>query len=123
MTIGLRPIPRRDVSEADRGLPDGRLLLGLKGTISEVELHTIRGRLTAGLLNKARRGELALQLPAGLVRDASGVVIKDPNQEVQDRVALVFNSFLQLRTARRVTRVLQERDLALPRNDRHGEAY
>ncbi len=53
----------------DPGLPGGRLLLGLKGTISEVELHTIRGRLTAGLLNKARRGELALQLPAGLVRD------------------------------------------------------
>jgi hypothetical protein len=57
------------------------------------------------------------------VRDPSGVVIKDPNQEVQDRVALVFNSFLQLRTARRVTRVPRERDLALPRNDRHGEAY
>jgi len=107
----------------DPGLPDGRLLLGLKGTISELELHTIRGRLTAGLLNKARRGELALQLPAGLVRDPSGVVIKDPNQEVQDRVALVFNSFLQLRMARRVTRVLRERDLALPRNDRHGKAY
>lgn len=107
----------------DPGLPDGRLLLGLKGTISELELHTIRGRLTAGLLNKARRGELALQLPAGLVRDPSGIVIKDPNQEVQDRVALVFNSFLQLRTARRVTRVLRERDLAMPRNDRRGEAY
>lgn len=107
----------------DPGLPDGRLLLGLKGTISELELHTIRGRLTAGLLNKARRGELALHLPAGLVRDPSGVVIKDPNQEVQDRVALVFSSFLQLRTARRVTRVLRERDVALPRNDRRGEAY
>ncbi len=64
-----------------------------------------------------------MQLPAGLVRDPSGVVTKDPNQEVQDRVALVFNSFLQLRTARRVTRVLREHDLALPRNDRHGEVY
>jgi DNA invertase Pin-like site-specific DNA recombinase len=107
----------------DPGLPDGRLLLGLKGTISEVEMHTIRGRLTAGLLCKARRGELALQLPAGLVRDPSGVVIKNPNREVQDRVALVFDSFLRLRTARRVTRALCERDLALPRNDRRGEAY
>ncbi len=107
----------------DPGLPDGRLLLGLKGTISEMELHTIRGRLTAGLLSKAQRGELALQLPAGLVRDPSGVVTKDPNQEVQDRVVLVFDSFGQLRTARKVTRALRERDLALPRNDRHGEVY
>jgi DNA invertase Pin-like site-specific DNA recombinase len=70
------------VCSYDAGLPDGRLLLGLKGTISELELHTIRGRLTAGLLSKAHRGELALHLPAGLVRDPSGVVTKDPNQEV-----------------------------------------
>ena len=55
----------------DPGSANGRLLLGLKGTISEVELHTMRGRLTAGLLSKAERGELALHLPAGLTRDAS----------------------------------------------------
>jgi DNA invertase Pin-like site-specific DNA recombinase len=72
-----------------------RLLLGLKGTISELELHTIRGRLTAGLLAKAERGELALQLPTGLVRDPSGVVTKDPNREVQERITLVFESFLK----------------------------
>src|SRR5512134_351757 len=53
----------------DPGSANGRLLLGLKGTISEVELHTMRGRLTAGLLSKAERGELALHLPAGLTRD------------------------------------------------------
>src|SRR3954465_13952332 len=57
----------------DPGLPDGRLVLGLKGTVSEMELHTIRSRLTSGLLAKAGRGELALQLPTGLVRDPSGV--------------------------------------------------
>ena len=67
----------------DAGSANGRLLLGLKGTISELELHTLRGRLTAGLLAKAARGELALQLPIGLVRDASGVVTKDPDQEIQ----------------------------------------
>src|ERR1700760_564648 len=61
----------------DPGSANGRLLLGLKGTISEVELHTLRGRLTAGLLSKAERGELALMLPAGLDRDASGVVLKN----------------------------------------------
>ncbi|WP_428483772.1 recombinase family protein [Rhodopila sp.] len=107
----------------DPALPDGRLLLGLKGMISEVELHTIRGRLTAGLVNKAQRGDLALQLPAGLLRDPSGVVTKDPNQEVQERVALVFDSFLKLRSAVRVTRALYERGLGLPRNTRHGEVY
>ena len=71
----------------DPGTPNGRLLLGLKGTISELELHTIRGRLTAGLLAKAERGELALPLPTGFVRDPSGVVTKDPNREVQGRIA------------------------------------
>ena len=64
--------------------------------IPEVELHTLRGRLTAGLLNKAGRGELAVMLPAGLVRDAAGAVTKDPDHEVQDRIALVFSSFLEL---------------------------
>lgn len=65
----------------DRGSANGRLLLGLKGTISEVELHTLRGRLTAGLLSKAERGELALLLPAGLERDANGVVMKESTRK------------------------------------------
>src|SRR3954469_23049019 len=70
----------------DPGSANGRLLLGLKGTISEVELHTLRGRLTAGLLSKAERGELALLLPAGLVRGAHGAVAKHPDREVQERI-------------------------------------
>jgi DNA invertase Pin-like site-specific DNA recombinase len=105
----------------DPGTPNGRLLLGLKGTISELELHTIRGRLTAGLLAKAERGELALQLPTGFVRDPSGIVTKDPNREVQERIALLFESFLSVRTAVKTTRTLVARGLALPRRDRHGE--
>jgi DNA invertase Pin-like site-specific DNA recombinase len=55
----------------DPGSTNGRLLLGLKGQLSELELHTIRARMTAGLLNKAHRGELALPLPIGLIRDAA----------------------------------------------------
>src|SRR5215216_901976 len=66
----------------DPGSLNGRLLLGLKGTMSEVELHLLRGRLTAGLLSKAARGELGLALPAGLERDADGRVTKDPDREV-----------------------------------------
>ena len=78
----------RDCLIADRdGVYDpastnGRLLLGLKGQLSEFELHTICSRLTAGLLNKAQRGELALALPMGLVRLEDGRVLKDPNQEI-----------------------------------------
>jgi DNA invertase Pin-like site-specific DNA recombinase len=79
----------------DPGTPNGRLLLGLKGQLSEMELYTIRARLTAGLLNKARRGELAQYLPVGLVRDADGVVRKHPNPEVQHRLELVYSTFLQ----------------------------
>jgi DNA invertase Pin-like site-specific DNA recombinase len=105
----------------DPSTPNGRLLLGLKGTISELELHTIRGRLTAGLLAKAERGELALQLPAGLTRDPVGVVVKDPNREVQERIAFIFDSFLHLRTAVKVTRSLIAHDLKLPRRDAFGE--
>src|SRR4051794_13340299 len=83
----------------DPGCANGRLLLGLKGTISEMELHTIRARLTAGLLNKAERGELALVLPVGLIRDAGGVVVKDPDREVQARLELIFATFLRVRSA------------------------
>jgi len=105
----------------DPGSANGRLLLGLKGTISELELHTIRSRLTAGLLAKAERGELALTLPIGLLRDASGVVVKDPDLAVQERLALVFEMFLKFRTVAKVMRVLNERGLDLPRRDRHGD--
>ena len=94
--------------------------LGLKGQISELELHTIRARLTAGLLNKAARGDLALTLPVGLVRDPSGVVQKDPNREVQSRLELVFSTFLQVRSASQVLRVFNAQHLTLPRRDRFG---
>jgi DNA invertase Pin-like site-specific DNA recombinase len=105
----------------DPGSANGRLLLGLKGTISELELHTIRSRLTAGLLAKAERGELALNLPIGLARDPSGIVVKDPDLAVQDRLGLVFQTFLKFRTVAKVMRVLNDRGLDLPRRDRHGD--
>jgi DNA invertase Pin-like site-specific DNA recombinase len=105
----------------DPGSANGRLLLGLKGTVSELELHTIRSRLTAGLLAKAERGDLALTLPIGLVRDPSGIVVRDPNVEVQERLALMFQTFLKFRTVAKVMRVLNERGLDLPRRDRFGD--
>jgi DNA invertase Pin-like site-specific DNA recombinase len=105
----------------DPASANGRLLLGLKGQLSELELHTLRARLTAGLLNKAARGELALQLPVGLVREADGTVIKTPNREVQDRIALVFATFLQVRSASKVLQRLNAERLHLPRRDRFGD--
>jgi len=100
---------------------DGRLLLGLKGQISELELHTIRGRLTAGLLNKARRGELALTLPVGLIRDPLGRVVKHPDIEVQGRIALIFATFLRVRSASRVVRRFNDDGLLIPRKDDLGD--
>jgi DNA invertase Pin-like site-specific DNA recombinase len=105
----------------DPATPNGRLILGLKGLISELELHTLRARLTAGLLNKARRGELALSLPIGLVRDALGRVAKHPDQEVQGRLDLVFTTFLRVKAACRVVQFLNDRDLLLPRRGRFGD--
>jgi hypothetical protein len=105
----------------DPGSANGRLLLGLKGTISEVELHTLRGRLTAGLLNKAQRGELALTLPAGLERTAGGAVTKDPNLEVQKRLGLVFTAFLELGSVAKVMRSFRDHHLTLPRRSGFGD--
>lgn len=105
----------------DPGSANGRLLLGLKGTISEVELHTMRGRLSAGLLNKAERGELALLLPAGLERTNNNVVMKDPSLEVQGRIAMVFSLFLELGSVGKVVRSFRARGLTLPRRNRFGD--
>jgi len=105
----------------DPASANGRLLLGLKGTISELELHTIRSRLTAGLLAKAERGDLALTLPVGLVRMPGDVVVKDPDLEVQNRLGLVFSTFGRRRSAAAVMRDLVTKDLDLPRRDRHGD--
>ncbi len=105
----------------DPGSANGRLLLGLKGQLSELELHTIRARMTAGLLNKAQRGELALQLPTGLERLPTGKVVKDPNREVQDRIQLVFTTFLKRGSASKVLEFFKLHDLQLPRRDRFGD--
>jgi DNA invertase Pin-like site-specific DNA recombinase len=105
----------------DPATPNGRLLLGLKGTLSEAELFTIKARMHAGLLNKAERGELALKLPVGLARDQLGRVQKHPDREVQDRVALVFRIFLEQRTASKVLQYFNRHQLLLPRLDRFGD--
>jgi DNA invertase Pin-like site-specific DNA recombinase len=96
---------------------NGRMLLGLKGQISELELHTIKARLTAGLLNKARRGDLAQRLPVGLVRDLSGRVVKHPDQEVRERIDLIFVMFLRVRSVHGLVRELTAARLLIPRRE------
>src|SRR5262249_11545526 len=105
----------------DPATPNGRLILGLKGLISELELHTIRARLTAGLLKKAQRGELALSLPIGLLRDPLGRLLRLPDQGVQPRPALFFTTFLQVRWPCQVVRHFNDLELLLPRRDRFGD--
>ena len=83
-----------------------RLLLGLKGTMSEVELHLIRQRMASGRLAKAGRGELAVPLPAGYARRPSGEVALDPDEQVQAVIRLVFRLFDELGTVHAVLRFL-----------------
>jgi len=95
-----------------------RLLLGLKGTISEAELHVLRARLLGGLLNKARRGELAIALPIGLVYDATGSVALDPDRQVQSAIRMVFETFRQTSSASATVRRFQREELPFPRRYR-----
>lgn len=100
---------------------NGRLLLGLKGQISELELHTIRARLTAGILSKAERGELALTLPTGLARLENGQVVKHPDREVQARIELIFATLLAKKSLAQVVRHFLRHHLKVPRRDRFGD--
>lgn len=100
---------------------NGRLLLGLKGQISELELHTIRARLTAGIFSKAERGELGLTLPTGLVRLDSGIVVKHPSLEVQQRIELIFATIIERKSISQTVRWLIQNDLPLPRRNRYGD--
>lgn len=97
-----------------------RLLLGIKGTISEAELHSLRLRLDAGRLSKAKRGELVHHLPTGLMRDGQGQVHFDPDASVQDRIRLVFRKFFELQSMQKVLRYLAKHAVPLPRRQTSG---
>jgi DNA invertase Pin-like site-specific DNA recombinase len=101
-------------------LHNDRLVLGLKGTMSEAELHVLRGRLRGGILHKAAKGELRLPLPAGYERDEQGRVRITPDEVVADAIATVFAYFEELSSARQVLLRLLEEGRRLPRR-RSGE--
>lgn len=92
-----------------------RLLLGLKGTMSEAELHVLQARLRGGLLNKVKRGELALPLPIGLLYDAASQVMLDPDQQVQQSIHLLFETFRRWGSARAVVQQFYRQGLRFPR--------
>ena len=102
-----------------------RLLLGFKGTMSEAELHWLRSRLLGSKLEKAQEGKLRVRLPAGLIYDPTGKVALDPDEQVQQAVRLVFDTFDELGTARAVVKHFATHQLLFPTRhwggDRDGE--
>src|SRR6516225_9227943 len=97
------------------GLFNDRLVLGLKGTMSEAELHVLRARLVGGIRNKAARGELHRGLPVGLVRgDADGEVLWHPDESVQAAIHAVFDRFAEFGSARRVWLWFRSQGLRFP---------
>ena len=100
-----------------------RLLLGLKGTMSEAELHLLRSRLTEGLRSKAARGELRLSLPAGLDYDDNDQVIIAPDQAVAEAITTVFRRFGELGSARQVVVSLRADELLSPPEPAHREDH
>jgi DNA invertase Pin-like site-specific DNA recombinase len=97
-----------------------RLLLGLKGTMSEAELHFIRARLIGGQLSKARRGELRMPLPVGLVYDPTGRIVVDPDSGVQQAIRHLFTLFARTGSARAVVRQFNADKLLFPVRVRTG---
>jgi DNA invertase Pin-like site-specific DNA recombinase len=91
-----------------------RLLLGLKGTMSEAELHVLKQRMLAGKQAKAQRGELGMQVPRGYVRRPSGEVIQDPDEQARTVIRLVFDQFERLGTINGVLQYLVHHHIELP---------
>jgi DNA invertase Pin-like site-specific DNA recombinase len=106
----------------DPGFYNDRLLLGLKGTMSEAELYLIRQRMLSGRLAKAERGELAIPLPIGYARRPSGEAVLDPDEQARHVVRLVFDTFGRLGTINGVLRYLVDHQVQLPVRVRGGLA-
>jgi len=111
-----------DATIYDPRLFNDRLLLGLRGTISEVELHCIKERLDGSRMRKARRGELSIRLPAGYVGNRDGQIEFDPDQEVQGAIRTIFSQFERLGTATAVLRFCNDHGLTIPRRRWHADS-
>ena len=98
-----------------------RLLLGLKGTMSEAELHILKARMFEGKMAKARRGELGKMVPMGYVRRPSGEIALDPDEQAQTVIRLVFDLYGRFRSIGKVLRYLANNDMRMPVRVQGGE--
>jgi len=92
-----------------------RLLLGLKGTMSEAELHVLRARLDGGILNKAKRGELVMRPPMGFAYDAEGHLVHHPDQQIQHALRMLFETFRRTGSASATVKNYRQQGLLFPR--------
>jgi len=99
-----------------------RLLLGLKGTMSEAELHVIKARLRGGILNKVRRGEYRCSLPTGLIYDQSGNVAFDPDSQIRETIVHFFDTFLRVGSACQTVKAFRTEGLLFPSRLRNSES-
>lgn len=97
-----------------------RLLLGLKGTMSEAELHVLKARLVGGVLNKAKRAELKMPLPIGLIYDELDNVILDPDQQIQQSIRVFFSTFEQTGSAWATVQAYRRESLKFPKRGQAG---
>ena len=97
-----------------------RLLLGLRGLLSEAELHLLRLRMEAGRQRQITQGTYQQHLPTGLVRLPHGEVVKDPDQQVQHTLDLIFARFVTLGSCQKVLRSLRDDGICLPRRQHGG---
>jgi DNA invertase Pin-like site-specific DNA recombinase len=104
----------------DLSLMDDQLVLGIKGTMSVVELNILRMRLLAGMEEKARRGEFARTLPPGYIYDGGGKVVKDPDKRVREAMEMVFRKFREIRSIRQTFMWFRSEGLELPVNKSYG---
>ena len=104
----------------DPGHFNDRLLLGLKGTMSEAELHILRARLQGGILNKARRGELRIRLPVGLIYNESDDVVLDPDQQIQKTIHQIFETFSRTGSANATVTHFRKQGLKFPKRPYAG---
>ncbi len=115
------------IADADRlydlNLLDDQLVLGIKGTLSVVELKVLKQRLVEGMEEKAKRGELVRLLAPGYVCDMAGKIVKDPNRRIQEAIALVFNKFRELGSIRQTYRWFHEEKIELPVNKAIGGRF
>src|SRR6202051_1702688 len=93
-----------------------RLLLGLKGTMSEAELHVLKARLRGGILSKAQRGELKMPLPVGLVYDPAQRVVLDPDKQLQSTLRHFFETFRRTGSAWATVQAFAKEGLKFPRH-------